>query len=83
MPTGPNGEKRPADVVGCAVTVMRIATGEEQDMINSENGKRSSRHPHQGKRKGGKVGGAARSRKLTTEQRSEIVQTAAAAQISN
>lgn len=28
MPTGPNGEWRPADVVGCAVTVMRIATGE-------------------------------------------------------
>ena len=28
MPRGPNGEKRPADVVGCAVTVMKIATGE-------------------------------------------------------
>ena len=25
MPRGPNGERRPADVVGCAVHVMKIA----------------------------------------------------------
>ena len=29
MPRGPQGEKRPADVIGNAVKVMRIATGEE------------------------------------------------------
>jgi hypothetical protein len=29
MPTGPKGEKRPADVIGNTVKVMRIATGEE------------------------------------------------------
>jgi hypothetical protein len=29
VPTGPKGEKRPADVIGAAVKVMRIATGEE------------------------------------------------------
>ena len=29
MPTGPKGEKRPADVIGNAVKVMRILTGEE------------------------------------------------------
>ena len=28
MPKGPNGEKRPADVIGNAAHVMRIATGE-------------------------------------------------------
>ena len=28
MPGGPNGQKRPADVVGCAITVAKIATGE-------------------------------------------------------
>jgi len=28
MPRGPKGEKRPADVIGAAVHVMRIATGE-------------------------------------------------------
>jgi len=33
MPRGPNGEKRPADVIGNAVRVMRIATGEEADTI--------------------------------------------------
>lgn len=31
MPKGPKGEKRPADVIGNAVKVMRIATGEEED----------------------------------------------------
>ena len=31
MPRGPKGEKRPADVVGNAVHVMRIATGELAD----------------------------------------------------
>ena len=32
MPTGPKGEKRPADVIGNAVKVMRIATGEEEEI---------------------------------------------------
>jgi len=31
MPRGPKGEKRPADVIGNAVHVMRIATGEVED----------------------------------------------------
>ena len=31
MPRGPEGEKRPADVIGNAVHVMRIATGEVED----------------------------------------------------
>jgi len=31
MPTGPKGEKRPADVIGNAVKVMRIATAEEAE----------------------------------------------------
>ena len=31
MPRGPKGEKRPADVIGAAVHVMRIATGEEAE----------------------------------------------------
>jgi len=28
MPLGPKGERRPADVIGNAVHVMRVATGE-------------------------------------------------------
>ena len=31
MPRGPQGERRPADVIGRAVQIMRIATGEEPD----------------------------------------------------
>jgi hypothetical protein len=31
MPKGPRGEKRPADVIGNAVKVMRIATGQETE----------------------------------------------------
>jgi hypothetical protein len=33
MPRGPKGEKRPADVIGNAVKVMRIATGEETETL--------------------------------------------------
>ena len=37
MPKGPKGEKRPADVIGNAVHVMRIATGEiEKDVAGSK-----------------------------------------------
>jgi hypothetical protein len=39
MPTGPKGEKRPADVIGNAVKVMRIATGEETEALPSDDGK--------------------------------------------
>jgi hypothetical protein len=31
MPRGPKGERRPADVIGNAVHVMRIATGEIEE----------------------------------------------------
>ena len=31
MPRGPKGEKRPADVIGNAVHVMKIATGEIEE----------------------------------------------------
>src|SRR5260370_35378191 len=35
MPRGPQGQKRPADVIGNAVKVMRIATGEEEESYPS------------------------------------------------
>jgi hypothetical protein len=31
MPRGPKGERRPADIIGNAVHVMRIATGEIEE----------------------------------------------------
>ena len=39
MPKGPKGQKRPADVIGNAVKVMRIATGEEEDEFPADDGK--------------------------------------------
>ena len=70
MPRGARGEKRPADVIGNAVKVMRIATGEEED----------ERTPiASAAAQLGKLGGAARARNLTAEQRSEIARVASEA----
>lgn len=35
MPKGPRGERRPADVIGNAVHVMRIATGEIEEKLET------------------------------------------------
>jgi hypothetical protein len=69
MPRGPRGEKRPADVIGNAVRVMRIATGEAEEDF----GKVPKRAT------GGRKGGKARASALSPQQRSEIARTAAAA----
>ncbi len=37
MPRGPKGERRPADVIGNAVHVMRIATGSKTTKLASCN----------------------------------------------
>jgi hypothetical protein len=69
MPRGPKGERRPADVIGNAVKVMRIATGEEQDDVGVAP-KRA---------KGGRKGGKARAATLSPQERSEIARAAATA----
>ena len=66
MPIGPNGEKRPADVVANAVHVMRVATGDAEET-----------YVDTAKRKGGLKGGAARANALSAERRSAIAQRAA------
>jgi hypothetical protein len=71
MPRGPKGEKRPADVIGNAVKVMRIATGEEIETLADE-GKNAAAVAL------GKKGGAARAAKMAPEQRNEIARKAAA-----
>lgn len=71
MPRGPKGEKRPTDVIGGAVKVMRIATGEEAD-------EREDAPEPSPAAQLGKLGGAARARNLTPEQRSEIARKGAA-----
>ena len=71
MPRGPRGEKRPSDVIGGAVKVMRIATGEEPDDRQDVPAPSPAQQL-------GKLGGAARARKLTAEQRKEIARKGAA-----
>jgi len=75
MPKGPRGEKRPGDVIGAAIMVARIATGEEED-----NATPADKAHHSA---GGKKGGAARAAALTPAQRSEIAKKAAAKRWSN
>ena len=36
MPKGPKGQKRPADVIGNAVRVMEIATGEAEEELEDD-----------------------------------------------
>jgi len=70
MPKGPKGEKRPADVIGAAVMVARIATG-EIDEPTGDDGKNKAAQEL------GRMGGKARADKLTKKQRSEIAKKAA------
>ncbi len=71
MPKGPKGEKRPADVIGAAIKVAKIATGEVKEDIDDD-----------GKNKAavelGRKGGQARAAKMTAERRTDIAKKAAA-----
>jgi hypothetical protein len=70
MPRGPKGEKRPADVIGNAVHVMKVLTGEIED-TTPDDGKDPAAKAL------GKKGGAARAKKITPERRAEIARKAA------
>ena len=69
MPKGPRGEKRPGDVIGAAIMVAKIATGEVEDNATAPDKAHHSR--------GGKKGGAARAAKLSPSERAEIARRAA------
>jgi hypothetical protein len=71
MPKGPQGQKRPADAIGLAVMIGKIATGEIEDKVADP-----SKAHHSA---GGKKGGKARAEALSPERRSEIARTAALA----
>jgi hypothetical protein len=71
MPKGPKGEKRPADAIGLAVMIGKIATGEVEDET-ADDGKDPAAKAM------GSKGGKARAVNLTPEQRSEIARKAAA-----
>ena len=73
MPKGPKGEKRPADVIANAVKVMRIATGEEPEELDTPEA--SGKDPAAVSM--GKRGGKARAQAMTPERRAEIAKKAA------
>jgi hypothetical protein len=73
MPRGPQGQKRPADAVGCAITVAKIATGEMEDQVRKPTGKVRS----------GRAGAKARAAKLPKDKRTEIARMAALARWHN
>ena len=69
MPKGPQGQRRPADAIGNAVHIAKIATGEiEETTLEQPN-----------KRKSGLAGAKARVDATTPEQRQETARKAAAA----
>ena len=70
MPRGPKGEKRPGDVIGAAVMVGKIATGEIED-LTTEDGKNAAAVAL------GRMGGKARAKGMTAKRRSEIARRAA------
>ena len=72
MPKGPKGQKRRADVIGNAVKVMRIATGEEHNHFPADDGKDKAAQLL------GQRGGRARAAALSKKRRKEIAQNAAA-----
>jgi hypothetical protein len=69
MPKGPRGEKRPADVIGNAVRVMQIATGEIEEVPREKSPAAAL----------GSKGGKARADKLSSKKRSQIAKVAAKA----
>jgi hypothetical protein len=69
MPRDPEGRKRPADVIGNAVHIMRLATGQIEDNPS----------PNSARAKGGKAGGKARAQALSQESRTKIAKAAAGA----
>ena len=73
MPRGPKGQNRPADVIGNAIKVARIATGEEDEAMPAKRPAKSEAAATLGK-----LGGAARAKALTPKKRSEIAKKAAA-----
>lgn len=69
MPKGPQGQKRPADVIGAAIKIAQIATGEIEEKPDDK----------EYARKGGLIGGKARADKLTPSKRKAIAKKAAKA----
>ncbi len=70
MPKGPHGEKRPADAIGLAVMIGKIATGEIEDERDETKSAAAQL---------GSLGGKKRAETMSAEQRSQIARKAATA----
>jgi hypothetical protein len=70
MPKGPRGEKRPADAIGLAVMIGKIATGEIEDTQTDPLPSAAAQL--------GSLGGKKRAANMTPERRAEIARKAAA-----
>jgi hypothetical protein len=74
MPRGPQGQRRPADAIGRAIMVAKIATGElPEDYGPDDDGKNKAAQAL------GRLGGEARAKGLSRKRRKEIAQKAARA----
>ena len=71
MPRGPKGEKRPADVIGAAIKVAKIATGEIEEDTKTDDGKDKAAQSL------GRKGGKARAEALSKKRRADIARNAA------
>ena len=67
MPKGPRGEKRPADAIGRAIMVAKIATGEVDEDLTISSAAAEM----------GRKGGKARAKGMSPERRQEIAKNAA------
>ncbi|OIQ68435.1 hypothetical protein GALL_499740 [mine drainage metagenome] len=67
MPKGPNGQTRPADAIGNAVHIAKIATGEIEETTLKQPAKRAS----------GLAGAKARQQNTTETRRVEIARASA------
>ena len=63
IPIGPKGQRRPAEVIGNAIKVARIATGEEEEEFVAKPEKKEAAAEL------GRKGGAARAKSMTPEKR--------------
>lgn len=68
VPKGPHGEKRPADAIGRAVHIAKIATGEIEDTRDTLASAAAQL---------GSKGGKKRAENMTPERRAEIARKAA------
>ena len=70
MPRGPKGDRRPADAIGNAVMIGKVATGEIDD-LTTDDGKNAAAVAL------GRMGGKARAEGMSAKRRKEIGRKAA------